>query len=1093
MAIAALVKSLSHASGTLSNSDTTMCARVAEVSKAVCEASFRRLVSQADGMPILRQSSCDGTPVKVKKVVSLVLPAKGKTTLRSGSEAHEFLITISFLRFIDSFGRWSTRAWLHDPRPLTQGKSVPALVSASARIWRSCRQLGHTGPCVEAYVFDRCGFASLKRHFEEWHEQRSDQFGVPDTKFSPELLWITELVVFAPCALHDAQNAFKWAMAGGVVDADLLRNVHIAVESLRNSTDLLVRHVALWVNRHIRFVSPWATSQMQEWYELWTALGVEPDLCEILSCTLQFRWEDDAIFIVKDQEGSDCVGLIMNVLLDLWRFREFTDSRWLQTGTCGRSFIVALLTGIGSCVQEIRGDPTASEYFIGGFDRLGANEKAFLAQAAIVSRVSDAAHVLLMEDGRVLEQLDELKESMNEEMQWMIGLPAFFWSKVASVCDLRAHELKQRSIDAGFVCIGFFDYRVFAAAQEYPWRLAMGNVSDNLSKLAAEDEPLEPTAHKVWLQLRAGLPRKMIERQVCLLRDVCWSTLVAEQLHGTAAAIRRHHPEYTMDTLMARAMVMATNQLMPKPSDHDRKIEKLKQRLETLKHKCPNKAGGRQMYLKELHEAARGQMESSGQPTPRGFAKFLMKNHANVYSKKVFQVRHFYESRAKTVARQKQVTIDEEIELLKAELGLATAHASEAAAQRPPMVLRDCHWGDADFKTFSAMMDDPSCSAASVAASRANIAIAPPPVKEIANVAVAAGVVPAVSGIGWLSQVCSRRGSFVKTAFIWGRGAERQAVKFLFASRSPAYVGVSPMAEVSSDAIADAAQASSNDLAGQAAGSWRTSFVVDFLAHRSLVKIVPDNEADVLVLPHLVHVHTNVWASDALAVPLRSYIDRFPVETMRDGPPSAKKPRTKVNDSLDEVLKAHPWLNSSIAKVNKAAGVMKSSVPAEPATSSDSSGEEEDDDSSLEKLFAKLEAARPEVELRKTMHDGDFVVVVLAGVATLVRDGPSYQGVARGGLAEDWCRRRGLRLSASFLMDLYTPAGAASLARAWCHRMQFFFNLYVSGGLDVRHAFTAEQMEAYEEPTELAALMADPVLQGEGLTRRIAQIRKLFS
>ena len=59
--------------------------------------------------------------------------------------------------------------------------------------------------------------------------------------------------MFVACALHDAQNAFKWAMGSSTPDADVLRNIPISVESLRNSTDLLQKHLALWVNNVLRF------------------------------------------------------------------------------------------------------------------------------------------------------------------------------------------------------------------------------------------------------------------------------------------------------------------------------------------------------------------------------------------------------------------------------------------------------------------------------------------------------------------------------------------------------------------------------------------------------------------------------------------------------------------------------------------------------------------------------------------------------------------------------------------------------------------------------------------------------------------------
>jgi hypothetical protein len=171
--VAAHIGSLAQASKALSKAETDACAKAAEIAKEVMRLACTHLVAHADSRPLLRSSSCDGTPIKVRKVIRLdPLPGAGSSRFVKGaSEAHEFLMTASFVRFIDSLGACVTKAWLADPLPLTKGKRVPAMVASALRVWRSLRQLGHRGPCVEHYAFDRCGFASLQRHFHAWHEE----------------------------------------------------------------------------------------------------------------------------------------------------------------------------------------------------------------------------------------------------------------------------------------------------------------------------------------------------------------------------------------------------------------------------------------------------------------------------------------------------------------------------------------------------------------------------------------------------------------------------------------------------------------------------------------------------------------------------------------------------------------------------------------------------------------------------------------------------------------------------------------------------------------------------------------------------------
>jgi hypothetical protein len=89
-------------------------------------------------------------------------------------------------------------------------------------------------------------------------------FGEPGTRSPPELLWAMELVVFTGCALHDAQIAFKRPLLEWMGDADCVRNVHVAVESIRNSMDLIIRHLGLWITRSLRFGPP-LTDDRQTW------------------------------------------------------------------------------------------------------------------------------------------------------------------------------------------------------------------------------------------------------------------------------------------------------------------------------------------------------------------------------------------------------------------------------------------------------------------------------------------------------------------------------------------------------------------------------------------------------------------------------------------------------------------------------------------------------------------------------------------------------------------------------------------------------------------------------------------------------------
>ena len=150
-------------------------------------------------------------------------------------------------------------------------------------------------------------------------------FGELGTRSPPELLWAMEPVVFTGCSLHDAQNAFKRPLLEWMGDVGCVRNVHVAVESIRNSIGLIIRHPGLWITRSLRFGPPLTDDEISDRQCLWICLGLGPGLVDLMRTTLQFHWGDGQITVTEELRGTDCVGLISIALLSTWRLRQFTD------------------------------------------------------------------------------------------------------------------------------------------------------------------------------------------------------------------------------------------------------------------------------------------------------------------------------------------------------------------------------------------------------------------------------------------------------------------------------------------------------------------------------------------------------------------------------------------------------------------------------------------------------------------------------------------------------------------------------------------------------------------------------------------------
>ena len=320
----------------------------------------QRLVHEAAGRPILTSKSCDGTPITIVHRSTVHQPG-GKAVRSHGRECKEFLVQNQFLRVDMGLDGWQTKVLLSEPTPLTHGKSVPAILAASRANWYSLRQLGHTGCAVEHYVWDRGGITALDRETRKWHLEQAAP-SLP-AHISERIARMTEFVLVTPCALHDSQNAFRWSLHQAFTDQELMRDIYICIESLRRSADLIKSHLYEWIGKTMRR----REDQGQEWVDhrrqLWLDLGVDMETADLLAAELQLWWDGCTLWSLSGAFADGCVlTVVASALLACWRFRAFTESRWLTVGSSVRALVAGFFTGLGSLVKFILKDPKASNF-----------------------------------------------------------------------------------------------------------------------------------------------------------------------------------------------------------------------------------------------------------------------------------------------------------------------------------------------------------------------------------------------------------------------------------------------------------------------------------------------------------------------------------------------------------------------------------------------------------------------------------------------------------------------------------------------------------------------------------------------------------
>ena len=163
------------------------------------------------------------------------------------------------------------------------------------------------------------------------------------------------------------------------------------------------------------------------------------------------------------------------------------------------------------------------------------------------------------------------------------------------------------------------------------------------------------------------------------------------------------------------------------------------------------------------------------------------------------------------------------------------------------------------------------------------------------------------------------------------------------------------------------------------------------------------------------------------------------------------------------------------------------------------SGDEAEDDEDAD--LAGMDAADVFDELhrlRETWQEGDdrlqrdFKVAVRGGAWTAAHRGvvaDSIRGEASNADSVSFCKAYRLPQSGTFSISKFTEQHARTLASAWCHRMQFWFDLWLGRGGTLVLEFLEEDPSLYEEPLWVAELHT---LGGEVVQSRLRDIRRII-
>ena len=1066
-AIAKLFIDHSRVHPVLDREQAEECAKLCEIGKAYLLRKAKALVRNAEGRAVLFTYGSDATSAKC--VVTYTAKVDAKRVQRRGAHGVELLVERAFLKTTTPSGRKHVACLWNDPRPLLQGKTAWVHVSAACKFFPLLRALGHTGIAVSHYCFDRALQSSLAKKMQQRHSLYYETVGGPSPRAGNFALeGLQDWVVNTACAAHDVHNSLMWGLRPFAADeVDVLRRLHVGIESLRNSFDLLHRFLRPFVAERLQFAE--GVYNYNQVRQFWLVLSVEEEVADVLA-DLNLHWDGNALWVAgKHKDTRDLIEKVSSCILAVFRCKTFTSSRWLTIGCSCRSLIAAMTLGLSGLVTKIRKIKTTSDYYIHGFAQLDG-AWSYAVVAAVASLLPDALLLDLLKDDRVAMRQTALEELVHSQLSHLAGIEALTWDRLADHLEgASAKSIRSDVFRAALTSAAFFQWRTLSTIKAYPWLLCSGDMDAKLQALADNEEcpAKDATTRKIHQLLRIGWSKDKLKDGLQRMGEVHWTTLVQEQGHGSVALVHRVHNAYSVQMLTQRAFIHMTRGLFADPAGDKeaRRLQQFEARIQAAESRQPQKISGRHVFMADCMEVLKTSSVAHEQRGEHG--KNIMSRHAKVFRTLSAETQAEYESRASQLAEARRVShMEKVVGLMAQKAGQASADKDKASLDKPDMTVASCKFEEADWLALAAMWNSSEFSRRKVASLReeymqGHAAPSDGAVAQLEKMHVP-GEPPLRPAAPWCKAVCWNRGDFANCAIVFETDGASQAFAFLFGMQNPLVAGFMPLEKVE---VVLPAMPSTGVGAGlqnhvpscQYKADWSTVVWNGDIetTDATMISVVRD-------LAHTSHGHCQSYWDP---VPLKEYLGDSYAAAQERAQQQAEETPTSSAPPFD-ALTAYPWLvpflklDPSEAQ-GQATGSASSNAPSVPAFMLD--------DDQLEAVYNALAEQRQKCSVEAGEPMANFKTYIIGGAWTMANRGVAFDGIKaapRHAEAGAWLRMYFPHVTASFAYGKYGDAVCNALALYWCQRMEYFYSIY-TGQDDLTYAFTLDDVQSAPQPDKV--------------------------
>jgi hypothetical protein len=282
-------------------------------------------------------------------------------------------------------------------------------------------------------------------------------------------------------------------------DEQLSKRLWGTIEGLRKCYSSLLEFARAWVGSRLVFRN-W---ELQNGYQMWTMLCQESEVVEKL-VALQLRVIDGVIYVAEDfQADLSVVDQILDLMAILFRWKKWTDSRWMSMGDTSRGLLGSLILGIEALVSHAV-DHGHSTYYLASARAMNAELKRFTVKCSVTSFVADAVLGKLLTDDRLPVMYEAIMLEIESEVEFILNIPADIWNLFGQVAGVCGDSLRSDSVRGAFTTSACLR-ALFEPVLQLPWSLCgSDDMRSALGEFLAEHEPTEAVAWSIWHLCRCG-------------------------------------------------------------------------------------------------------------------------------------------------------------------------------------------------------------------------------------------------------------------------------------------------------------------------------------------------------------------------------------------------------------------------------------------------------------------------------------------------------------------------------------------------------------------------------------------------------------